>query len=278
MLITHTSSLLNKSLDAVASLDLRDLVVTGNTPHHHDLLESILAVLLGMVERLLGCRRGGGLHCLLQVLLRVAIWVEVQQVILKFGVGTELWRSIGRNLCGLRWVYYNSVSCWSSCWLCEVLYALNQYILSVTAFHTWWYLLHRLDVSLNQNWLLSLCGYPCRDIVPSSISGRDIVFHELLLKLRLLLPLPGYLLLAQVFIAVVSISVKIYWRPLPWKHIALLRGSHDNLLSRVLYYDFWHMLGESGRLLVRVGGRIPAGCRVIHSWVWAWIIESLSRV
>ena len=83
MLITHTSSLL---LDAVASLDLRDLVVTGNTPHHHDLLESILAVLLGMVERLLG----RGLHCLLQVLLRVAIGVEVQQVILKFGVRTEL--------------------------------------------------------------------------------------------------------------------------------------------------------------------------------------------
>jgi len=90
MLITHTSSLLNKSLDAVASLDLRDLVVTGNTSHHHDLLESILAVLLGVVERLLGCRRGGGLHCLLQVLLRVAIGVEVQQVILKFGVRTEL--------------------------------------------------------------------------------------------------------------------------------------------------------------------------------------------
>jgi len=58
--------------------------------------------------------------------------------------------------------------------------------------------------------LLSLCGNPRRDIVPSSISGRDIVFHELLLKLRLLLPLPGYLLLAQVLIAVVSISVKIY--------------------------------------------------------------------
>jgi len=54
MLITHTSSLLNKSLDAVASLDLRDLVITGDTPHHHDLLESILAVLLGVVERLLG--------------------------------------------------------------------------------------------------------------------------------------------------------------------------------------------------------------------------------
>ena len=87
MLITHTSSLLDKSLDAVASLDLRYLVVTGNTPHHHDLLESILA---GVVERLLGCRRGGGLHCLLQVLLRVAIRVEVQQVILKFGVRTEL--------------------------------------------------------------------------------------------------------------------------------------------------------------------------------------------
>jgi hypothetical protein len=40
-----------------------------------------------VVERLLGCRR---LHCLLQVLLRVAIGVEVQQVILKFGVRTEL--------------------------------------------------------------------------------------------------------------------------------------------------------------------------------------------
>ena len=84
MLITHTSSLL---LDAVASLDLRDLVIAGNTPHHHDLLEPILA---GVVERLLGYRRGGRLHCLLQVLLRVAIGVEVQQVILKFGVRTEL--------------------------------------------------------------------------------------------------------------------------------------------------------------------------------------------
>jgi hypothetical protein len=47
-------------------------------------------VLLGVVERLLGYRRGGRLHCLLQVLLRVAIGVEVQQVILKFGVRTEL--------------------------------------------------------------------------------------------------------------------------------------------------------------------------------------------
>jgi len=199
-------------------------------------------------------------------------------VILKFGVRTELWRSIGRNLCGLRWVYYNSISGWCSSWLCKVLYALNQYILSVATFYAWWYLLHRLDVSFNKNWLLSLCGNSCWDVDPRSISGRDIVFHELLLKLRLLLPLPCYLLLAQVFIAVVSVSVKVYRRPLPRKHVALLRGSHDHLLSRVLYYDFWHMLGESGCLLVRVGGRIPAGCCVIHTWVWACIIESLGRV
>ena len=199
-------------------------------------------------------------------------------MILKFGVRSELWRSIRRNLCSLRWVYYNSVSGWCSCWLCEILYALDQYILSVAAFYTWWYLLHRLDVGLNQNWLLSLSGNSSRDIVPRSISGRDIVFHELLLKLRLLLPLPGYLLLAQVFIAVVSISVKIYWWSLPRKHIALLRGGHNHLLSRVLYYYFWHMLSESGCLLVRVGGRISAGCCVIHSWVWTCIIESLSRV
>lgn len=127
--------------------------------------------------------------------------------------------------------------------------------------------MHRLDVSLNQYWLLSLSGNSCRDIVPRSISGRDIVFHELLLKLRLLLPLSGYLLLTQVFIAIVSISVKVYRRPLPRKHVALLRGSHDHLLSRVLDYDFRHMLGESGCLLVRVGGGIPTGCCVIHSWV-----------
>jgi hypothetical protein len=49
-------------------------------------------------------------------------------------------------------------------------------------------------------------------------------------------------------------------------------------LSRVLYYYFWHMLSESGCLLVRVRGRIPAGSCVIHSWIWACIIESLSRV
>lgn len=148
----------------------------------------------------------------------------------------------------------------------------------MAAFYTWWYLLHRLDVGLDQNRLLSLSGNSWRNIVPCSVSGRYIVFHELLLKLRLLLPLPGYLLLAQVFIAVISVSVKIYWRPLPWKHIALLRGSNNNLLSRVLYYYFWHMLSKSRCLLVRVWGRIPAGCCVVNSWILACIIESLSRV
>ena len=126
----------------------------------------------------------------------------------------------------------------------------------MTAFNTGWYLLNRLYISLNYYWLLSLSCNASWIIITACASWRNIVFHELFLKLCLLLSLPSYLLLAEVLIAIVSVSVEVNGGPLPGEHVALLRWRHHHLLGRVLYYNLRHMLREGRCLLVGVQGRV----------------------
>ena len=145
----------------------------------------------------------------------------------------------------------------------------------MTTFHTRWYLLYRLNISLYNYRLLSLCSYTGRIIIIAGASRGDIVFHELFLKLCLLLPLPSNLLLAEILITIACISVKINGWSLSRKYIALLRRRNYHLLSRVINNNLWHVLSKGRGLLVRIWSRVATWWGVISPWICICIIESL---
>ena len=178
---------------------------------------------------------------------------------------------------GLRGINYYCVSRWSCRWLSKILYALNQDVLLMTAFYTRRYLLNWLNISLHYYWLLSLCCYPSRIIIACA-SWRHIVFHELFLKLCLLLSLSCDLFFTEIFIAIISISVKINRRPLPGEHVALLRWCHHYLLGWIFYNNLWHVLCKSRCLFVGIQGRITTWGCVVSTWVCVSVVKSLSWI